>query len=295
MFGDGTCGSAVESLCDMSITACNSSRSIYNSVAQFWDKDDCIASSRAFPHNYNGTLASPVTSGHSIECRHYHALQSLKSIREANDHCSATAALGGINSTCGTPCEAYCSVMMASCSTSYSSYDICLRYCALYPVGDITSSSLLPTAGQIGNTLGCRWYWAQWADRCDETSANPVLGTCGVNCEAYCNVVQGACGNSSVVATSQYTNYDTCLLSCRTNIHRNGAHGALTGNSVQCRSTYAMIAFESNNKTIIAASCSAAGLSSSFCNSSMSNNHLMLSSWIIIMAILLSFTTVQLL
>jgi hypothetical protein len=118
-----------------------------------------------------------------------------------------------------TPCGAYCTAIMTSCTganAQYSSFESCLGACAPIPPGTVNDTS--------GDTLGCRAHYAALAQSSPATacaSAGPtgggdivggggVVGACGDACEAFCTIAQSVCDNTN----KQFADMPTCLGAC---------------------------------------------------------------------------------
>jgi hypothetical protein len=127
----------------------------------------------------------------------------------------------------GLTCSAYCTSVMAACTTTnqqYASMDQCVASCAHYPEG--------ASGDMSGNTLGCRTTHANLA-KTDPTThcvhAGPSGGgVCGTPCEGFCSLVTAECptawttascptGCAAFAATPPYTSNITSgnSLSCR--------------------------------------------------------------------------------
>jgi hypothetical protein len=241
----GVCGSVAESMCDLSLTACNST-----SMVQYSSRDQCISATTAFPRDSIGTLAVPVVSGNSLECRLYHAQLAIQSTALANEHCYYTGALGGAG-MCGSACSGFCSTVMTACSGlsgggPFITIDLCMTHCATWPIGDLTT----PTIVTSGNSLACRAYHASAALAGNQTikaihcpHAAALSGysngspTCGTYCESYCNTIQAACtGNLTLFSSTTQ-----CLSTC-SSYATYGSVGDHSGSTVQCRAEHAELA-----------------------------------------------------
>jgi hypothetical protein len=244
--GDGVCGTAAEAMCDIEIAACNKTGDYYNSLAQYSSKTQCVAASTAFPRDLTGTVASPVISGNSLECRHYHSQVSLQSSSQATAHCYHTGALGGAG-VCGTACAGFCSTVMQGCNATvggmqFTSEAACLTNCATWPVGTLT----MPAAVVSGNSLACRAYHAGVAlsgdastknTHCPHAAAFSGSQTCGTYCESYCNTIQAACTGN----LTQFASTASCLSACGS-YATSGLVTDTTGATVQCRAYHAGVA-----------------------------------------------------
>lgn len=110
-------------------------------------------------------------------------------------------------------CEDYCSTISDSCQDTQEQYptDIaCMNVCGLMLPG---------TEGDAqGNTLACRFTWALEApektgEELDQTCrwAGPGGdGTCGGNCESFCNFAMEICTGDN----AQWTSATECISAC---------------------------------------------------------------------------------
>lgn len=129
-------------------------------------------------------------------------------------------------------CTAYCDAVMAACTGEdavYTSDSACLSVCALLDAGD-------PEELSGDNTVACRNFWAQEAERepaefC--SAAGPGgAGRCGSDCEAYCALYPQVCPDE---ADAQGT--ETCIEACGALVDQRDFdvvrdHG---GDTVECR------------------------------------------------------------
>jgi hypothetical protein len=104
----------------------------------------------------------------------------------------------------------------------------CLAVCATIPLGTAADTS--------GNTVGCR------ASRANAAAANPTAqcpqagpggaGTCGSNCQGFCQIVVASCTG----ANQQYASSAACMTACAgftDNVAFNAS--VQTGNTLACR------------------------------------------------------------
>jgi len=90
-------------------------------------------------------------SGNSVQCRLFHALIAERSPGERLTECPA-AGPGG-DDICGSNCEGYCTLMLATCGGTFESQEACLASCAA--VSDLGGYDIGQTAG---DSLQCRLY-----------------------------------------------------------------------------------------------------------------------------------------
>lgn len=121
---------------------------------------------------------------------------------------------GGDTGTTGDAltCANYCGIIMGGCTAGnqqYSDLDNCKNSCAAFTAGTLADTS--------GDTLGCRIYHATVAAA---SADNAVVhcphagpggdGTCGANCDGYCDIAQKYCAGSSQI----YTDRADCMATC---------------------------------------------------------------------------------
>jgi hypothetical protein len=154
---DGSATLDCTTYCNRTMTNCTGSN------AQFSAADTCMASCTHYP---TGTLAD--TSGDTLGCRIYHAGNAAT---DPNTHCIHAGPSGG--GACGEPCDGFCSLVVAECSTQYPSAADCATACAGYPAGPPYSAAVTS-----GNNLSCRIYHATAAST-DPTTHCPHTGSDG--------------------------------------------------------------------------------------------------------------------
>lgn len=206
-------GDACETYCANAMANCTGDNALYPGMAE------CMATCAALPEG-NPTD----TAGNTVWCRAYHA--GDPAVLDANMHCPHASASGG--DTCGTPCEAYCSQMLANCGGEVAVYPgeaDCMAACAAFPQdGEFSAID--------GNSVQCRTYHASFpaandaVTHCGHASPNGD-NTCGSLCDAYCDQVLTNC-------PALYANEEACMNTCE-GFPTNGAPDAEDGDSVQCR------------------------------------------------------------
>jgi hypothetical protein len=124
----------------------------------------CLSTCAKFPM---GTAAD--RSGNTLGCRAYHATAAAGSAANATTHCPHAGPTGA--DVCGSPCDSFCSTVLASCTAANVQYGgsmaTCTAACAGYAKTRIYSPA---TTG--GDDFACRMYHATNA------AANP-----GVHCK----------------------------------------------------------------------------------------------------------------
>jgi hypothetical protein len=118
---------------------------------------------------------------------------------------------GGGTADAGQNCTAYCTAIQANCTgpnAQYSATDRCMNACSTFPAGMASDTS--------GNTMGCRIYHAGAAKNDPTTHcvhAGPGgAGTCGSNCDGYCQLMQTFCTAANQAAI--YPNLAACKANC---------------------------------------------------------------------------------
>lgn len=140
-------------------------------------------------------------------------------------------------------CKQYCAMADSVCqspSKLYANQDVCLATCSLMSPGDANE----PTGNT--NTVACRVHQLQLAQQTDEPATRPDYcaaagpggnGTCGSNCESYCQLYEAACHADQPQLTSAQYDLDTCVGKCKGLLDK-GTFDAIEdhgGDSVQCR------------------------------------------------------------
>lgn len=132
-----------------------------------------------------------------------------------------------------TPCERYCTAVMANCTGSfavYGSHATCLALCRFMPQG--------ADGDRAGNSVQCRLHAAQAAPS-EVPHYCPIAGpggngVCGSNCESLCQL------RSSVCADHSAGDEESCLTACakledRPTYSTDPSVGLYEGAHVQCR------------------------------------------------------------
>lgn len=141
---------------------------------------------------------------------------------------------GGSDGAAATGCAEYCATVMPNCVMTlqqYKTVDSCMAACALFPPGEAGAES--------GDSLACRVTHAALAvDTPDPhcRHAGPSGGgVCGAPCDAYCDLVMGAC--------EIYADDGECMDTCAgfPEVGNYSTHENL-GDSVECRIAHATMA-----------------------------------------------------
>jgi hypothetical protein len=136
-------------------------------------------------------------------------------------------------------CADYCALVQTACAPDhqqYSDMDDCLASCEAFPVGEAADTS--------GDTLGCRLAYARTAARGPSQAAMHCAhagpggaGTCGANCEGYCDIAMMYC--SEAHGAKLYDTRAACLTDCALradDVMLNAGAGVRTdmGNTTAC-------------------------------------------------------------
>ena len=223
--GGNVCGSWCDNYCHLSAENCTDDNVLFPGGG------DCMATCEAYA--LDGAPGD--TSGDSVQCRIYHLGVAGTGGDAPGIHCPHGALDGGgvcVDTLPDPTCEAYCSVVQASCTgdnAQYPSEADCLSYCSV-------SGALKPgtSADTEGNTIGCRIYHATVAGDTDPelhcAHAGPSGGdVCGSWCTVYCDLATQNCTGDDAIYPA-----DDCLLECPA-ITKAGSPGDTEGDSIQCR------------------------------------------------------------
>ncbi|MBW2522979.1 MAG: hypothetical protein JRI23_02330 [Deltaproteobacteria bacterium] len=132
-------------------------------------------------------------------------------------------------------CETYCDTVQSSCTTTRSVFtnrNTCQAYCERLPQGE--------AGDQIGNSVACRQSQAELAAATGEPDVHCPLagpggqGTCGTNCESYCQVFAEVC---TTRFEQRYEGLADCVNFCDGGLLDLGSYDASMdrGDSIQCR------------------------------------------------------------
>jgi hypothetical protein len=200
----------------------------------------CIAMCGAWPLGSDSDIM-----GNTLGCRAYHAVAAASS----PTHCFHAGPYGADfasgNATCGTQCEAYCSIMLLKpgCNDTLRAFNTmaeCTAACALIP------SNISNYEATTGNSLQCRIYHAKVAFSGGQTTldahcahAAPLGGgQCGDPVVNYCTIVNGLCtGALSQGMTSQYCMDVAKFIPNNTA----GKYNDYDGDSLACRAYHSIV------------------------------------------------------
>lgn len=203
-------------------------------------RESCLNTCNALPP---GDAAEPI--GNTVQCRLVRANVSLSPEEEC-----ASAGPGGAQS-CGSKCEAYCSLLESECPEDFSGLRDCEAACELLPDagdrtvdenfsgGDTVQCRLLHL-GAVGeekqDSIHCAHARYVPRDTCvDEEPAPP-------DCDRYCDILEVTCGEDPVSEEdlSVYESRDDCLAAC--DVMEVGETGDITPNTLGCRIYHATAA-----------------------------------------------------
>lgn len=203
--------------CDDVMAGCTGTTTIYA------DRETCLAACASFP----ATGTEGDAAGDTLQCRMYHATATKS---DPAMHCPHASPSGG--GVCGAPCEVYCRLMGASCGAADAG--ACLAACVALPAD-------APAGAAEGHSVQCRINHALSAAADASHCAHAALdgaGVCGADaCEPYCDLAERFCVGQNAL----YPDRGACLAACAA-MPRDGAAGALDGDSVQCRLTHLAVA-----------------------------------------------------
>lgn len=230
--GGDVCGDYCEVYCQLTQQNCTGAQQLYASAGE------CLTTCEGI-----STKGLPgATGGDSIQCRIYHAGVAGADQVAPVLHCPHASKDGGGVCAADLPdptCSNYCNTITANCTGAniqYPDFQGCMDNCkgpAAFPQGQSSDTS--------GNTLGCRSYHAQIASG-DPATHCPHAGPGGANvcggwCENYCHYALANCTGFNTL----YNGQTACMNSCA-NFPDNGPDGAISGDSVQCRTYHATVA-----------------------------------------------------
>ena len=153
--------------CDAIQRNCTGDNQQYATPAQ------CLTSCETFPA---GRLTID-TAGNTAACRTYHAGAAAGGGDNPATHC-IHAGPGGA-SVCGSDCEGFCTIALASCDGAFTDMATCLSECAQFPATEDYNSNV-----RTGNTLACRLYHVAVASdvpqpHCTHITTTSTPDTCG--------------------------------------------------------------------------------------------------------------------
>jgi hypothetical protein len=226
--GGDICGTWCENYCHATQSFCTGGNSLYDDLAS------CHTACQDFPADgLDGD-----STGNTVQCRITQAWLGSNSPAQA---CPAAGPDGG--GTCVNPedvipnCSTYCDAIATACTGANAQYEndmACQMYCLMSVTWD---------PGNLGqsdvNTIGCREHHALLAEDGDAATncayASPSGGDqCGTWCENYCQIAMSNCTGGNQL----YNNESACLTSCES-FDASGDAGDTSGDTLQCRITYA--------------------------------------------------------
>jgi hypothetical protein len=220
--GGDACGNVCEGYCNLTVGGCTGANLFYPT----WDMGFCMKACPLF--NMSSPATPKAQAGPDVHCHAYHAGVASQSTANGNTHC-AHAAPAGVT-VCGSVCENYCSVIMASCTGTDKQYNDmaqCMSYCSTLPVGMSSDIS--------GNSQSCRLYHAMAGTVIGPThcphASHSGGGVCGSLCEAYCSTAASSCTGSMAL----YTDNAACMTACAGIASTTGKPGDTSGDNIYCR------------------------------------------------------------
>eukprot|EP00040_Diaphanoeca_grandis_P019366 m.102203 g.102203 ORF g.102203 m.102203 type:complete len:2059 (-) comp27392_c1_seq4:256-6432(-) len=223
--GGGVCvGATVEAFCESFVDTCTS--------GDWTSASECVKDAAALVQGEDGAF-----TGSTLECRAYHLGVARKGA--ANVHCPHADKSGG-GVCAGNPTVAeYCSELFATCdgagfASGYDSEDDCVAK---------ASSLISGQAGATGgNTLACRVYHLGIAKSVDAAVHCPHAsmdggGVCAgdVTTKDFCDDFVATCASDA-----DWTSAESCRADAE--LYEQGLAGAVSGDSLECRSYHLGVA-----------------------------------------------------
>ncbi len=187
--------------CDLVMTNCTDENEVYTT------EQTCLDACGALPP---GSDVEPF--GNTVACR---MEEAEKAAREPGDHCKLAGPGGG--DTCGSDCEAWCTLMESGCADDFAKFDgRCLELCSgLQDNSDFDLDFYYST-----DTLECRLIHVSAAQRdpaehCAHAALIPGAPCLEPEddtpqCEDFCRLVQVACEGDLAV----YESTEQCMAAC---------------------------------------------------------------------------------
>lgn len=229
--GGAVCGGYCDNYCRLMEVNCG---------GKFATSEACMAACGAFAV----TGAANETSGNTVQCRITHA--GLAGAERGTAGAEASCALAMPDSQmCAPPadCDDFCALVTTSCVGEDAVYagesdcnDVCDEW-AGWREGSVGDSG--------ANTVGCRHFQAEQAAESKDADAKEQFcknasetggGVCGSFCTNYCDLMGRNCAGSFATAPE-------CMTACAA-FSTDGDPTDLSGNTVQCRITFATAAGE---------------------------------------------------
>lgn len=155
--GEQTC----QQLCDRLDEIC------VGELTQYANVEECLSTCALYPPGVPGDH-----SANTLSCRLYHADLALA---DPDPHCYHAGPSGGRAAACGSACENYCLIMLATCPEEFADEAECLEICDGFP--DPRAYSIRESRT---DTVACRIFHATRATADDGHcgTASPDSVTC---------------------------------------------------------------------------------------------------------------------
>jgi len=253
--GGNVCGNYCDTYCQLMASNCD---------GKFADTAACNDACRNF-----GTegLAND-NQGDTVQCRITYA-------GLAGTERGGSASIADCNNAmpdspfCSVPadCGSFCTEVLATCTgndSHYADQADCLATC---------SQAGGWTPGTLGDTdfssIGCRHAATKRAAAETDAAAKTALcldasetggDTCGTYCDVFCEALEKNCPGEF----GTFADFDACFDACQP-LAKTGAPNDLTGNTVQCRLSYALSAGLPENAGAVDTVCGSASIASPAC------------------------------
>lgn len=204
--------------------------------AVYPDKTTCLDVCGKLPP---GQASSPANAD-TVACRMRQAQTAASSPSES---CAAAGPGGGGDGTCGSDCDAYCTLFQAICPADFKLVSDCKTKCAA-----IADDKGFTAAEQKGDTVQCRLAQLEKATQdksaCLHARFQSSGGVCShdpttpVDCADYCRAVSVACTGDlqQYHATKTHSAHDECMAVCADLSKQHAGKWSDTlGQSVGCR------------------------------------------------------------
>jgi hypothetical protein len=225
--GADVCGSWCDNYCDLAAQSCVADNAIFGS------NEECMTACAEL----DDTGKINDSQGNSIQCRINYL--GAPAFADPATNCSEGSPDDTIACSGDSLCQEYCATMEVNCIGDFSQFADnveCMANCAGFNSGGAQDAT-------TGDSLQCRLYHAGAAfdepsNHCDNAGASGgSLCVAGSEflCGAYCELMSANCTGDN----TQYLE-DPCLQSC--NFAIDGEVGDTSGDTIQCRTTYAELA-----------------------------------------------------